>query len=120
MVKDHTTERRHAETENGAPRDPAQLEREEDDRSLDLVQRLVTSALAVAVGGGISIMLAAYTALQPEELDRVSQVGLWIMAGVTGLLTAVVVLVINRRHAYSPLLAFGLLPMAVAAFWVLR
>lgn len=119
MVKHHTKEPPHAETENRAPLDPAQLEREEDDRSLDLVQRVVMSALAIAIGGGISMVLATYTALQPVDMDRVSQVGLWIMAGITGLLTAVVVLVINRRHAYSPLLALGLLPMAVAAFWVL-
>jgi hypothetical protein len=40
-------------------------------------------------------------------------------AGFTALLTAAAILIINRRHPYSPLLVFGLLPMAISAYWVL-
>jgi hypothetical protein len=129
-MKHHIKERPHDELDVAAPPapeqeplqqqpvDPEQLEQEEDERSLDLVQRLVTSALAITVGGAISLVLALYTALG-SDLDRVSHIGLWIMCGVTGLLTAVVVLAINRRHAYSPFLLLGLLPMAISAYWVL-
>jgi hypothetical protein len=37
-----------------------------------------------------------------QDLDRSSVISLWIMTGVMGLLTAVAVLVINRRRPYSP------------------
>jgi hypothetical protein len=85
---------------------------------LDLVQRVVVSVLVVVIGGGVSCVLALTAALRPAALDPISDVGLWVMAGVTGLLTTAVVLVINRRHSYAPLLILGLVPMAVSAFWV--
>ena len=120
MSKHHVKERLHPELEvaDAAPTSPQQLEEEEDARSLDLVQRVVISALAMVVGGSISCVLALYTAIGSADLDATSARGLWVMAGVTGLLTAAVVLVINRRHTYSPLLVLGLLPMAVSAYWV--
>jgi len=40
------------------------------------------------------------------------------MTGVMGLLTAVAVLVINRRRPYSPWVLLGLLPMVITAFWI--
>jgi hypothetical protein len=101
------------------PRDPEEVEHEKDEVSLDLVQRVVASVLAVVVGGGIAVLLAGFTALDVGALERGSVLGLWVMSGIAGLLTAAAVLVINRRHPYSPLLAFGLLPMVVSAFWVL-
>jgi hypothetical protein len=123
VMKHHIKERPHDQLEVAGPEpvllDPDLLEQEEDERSLDLVQRLVISSLAFVVGGGISCVLALYTSIS-SDLDPVSRVGLWIMSGVTGLLTAIVILVINRRHAYSPFLLLGLLPMAIVAFWVLR
>ena len=120
MSKHHVKERPDPELKaaDAAPTSPQQLEEEEDARSLDLVQRVVISALAMVVGGSISCVLALYTAIGAADLDAASAVGLWVMAGVTGLLTAAVVLVINRRHTYSPLLILGLLPMAVSAYWV--
>lgn len=102
-----------------APIDPVEQDREDDARSLDLVQRLVASTLVVVVGASISFILAGYTAFGPVGLDPASHLGLWVMAGVTGLLTTAAVLVINRRHLYSPLLLLGLVPMAVSAYWVL-
>ena len=123
MRKHHVKDRQHDEPEpeigEVAPLDPDQLEHEEDERSLDLVQRLVASVLAIVVGGSIASGLAAYTAVQPVGLDEGSVIGLWVMAGIAGLLTAAAVLVINRRHPYSPLLVVGLLPMAISAYWVL-
>jgi hypothetical protein len=40
------------------------------------------------------------------------------MSGVFGLATAAAVLVVNRRRPYSPWVVLGLVPMAVAGFWV--
>ena len=119
MKKQHAQVRPDDEPEVAAPLDPAQLEQQEEERSLDFVQRMVVSALAVVLGGSLSAGLAAYILLQPVGLDQGSVVGLWVVTGFTGLLTAAAVLKINRRHPYSPLLAFGLLPMALSAYWVL-
>ena len=120
MRKHHIKERSHDEVEvaDSAPLDPIAADQAEDARSLDLVQRVVASALAIVVGGSIALVLAFVSATNPGGLDEASRIGLWVMAGVTGLLTTAAVLVINRRHLYSPLLAFGLLPMVVTAFWV--
>jgi hypothetical protein len=118
MRKQRAQGRPHEEPEVAAPLDPEQLEQQEEERSLDLVQRMVVSALAVVVGGAISAGIAAYIASSPADLDRASVIGLWVFVGIAGLLTAATVLVINRRHPYSPLLAIGLLPMALSAYWV--
>jgi len=40
------------------------------------------------------------------------------MTGVMGLLTAVAILMVNRRRPYSPWVLLGLLPMAVSAPWI--
>lgn len=93
-------------------------EHEIDERSLDLVQRVVSSVLAIVVGGGIAVLLTVASTIGWTGLDRASTIGLWVMSGVAGMLTAAAVLVINRRHPYSPLLLLGLLPAAVTAFWV--
>jgi hypothetical protein len=111
--------RRHEDPDTAAPLDPEQLEEQEEARSLDLVQRMVVSALAIVVYGAISAGLTAYITLNPDDLGRGSVIVLWLIAGVAGLLTAATVLVINRRHPYSPLLVLGLLPTAISAYWVL-
>jgi hypothetical protein len=87
----------HEESEAATPLDP---EQEEEARSLDLVQRMVVSALAVVVGGAISAGIAASIASNPADLDRASVIGLWVFVGIAGLLTAATVLVINRRHPW--------------------
>ncbi len=89
-----------------------------EERSLDLVQRLIISALIVVVFGLFAAVLAAYIAFYPEESSRCSTIGLWAMSGIFGLATAAAVLVVNRRRPYSPWVVLGLLPMVVAAFWV--
>lgn len=102
------------------PLTPEEREQDQADdaRSLDLVQRVVTSLLAIVFGGGISVLLALNTVLGFSAPDRTSQVGLWVMSGITGILTMGGVMVINRRHPYSPLLLIGLVPMAISAYWI--
>ena len=121
MKKHSVRGRRHDEpvAVDPTPTDPELLEQQEEERSLDLVQRMVVSALAIVVAGALSAGLAAYITLNPADLDQASIIALWVVTGFVGLLTAATVLVINRRHPYSPLLVFGLLPMAVSAYWVL-
>ena len=90
-----------------------------EDRSLDLVQRMIISALIIVVFGLFAGALAAYLAVYPEASSRSDTISLWVMTGVFGLVTAGAVLIVNRRRPYSPWVLFGLLPMAASAFWVL-
>ena len=113
-------EQRQARPKQGPPSARSRPEADEaEGRSLDLVQRLIISALILVVFGLFAGMLAAYLAFFPEETSRSSTIGLWVMTGVMGLVTAAGVLFINRRRPYSPWVVLGLLPMAVSAFWVL-
>jgi hypothetical protein len=94
--------------------------REHEERSLDLVQRVVISALVAVVFGTFAAVLAAYLAIAGDrDLPPTSVTGLWIMTGVMGLGAAAAILLINRRRPYSPLVLLGLLPMAISAPWVL-
>jgi hypothetical protein len=54
-----------------------------------------------------------------HDLPRDSVIGLWVMTGVIGLVTAAAVLVLHRRHWYAPWVLLGLLPMLVSAYWIL-
>jgi ABC-type Fe3+ transport system permease subunit len=95
--------------------------RQQEARSLDLVQRVIVSALVAIVFGTFSAVLAAYLAVRgDQDLPRFSVVGLWIMTGVLGLVTAAGILLINRRKPYSPWVLLGLLPMVISAPWILR
>jgi predicted neutral ceramidase superfamily lipid hydrolase len=98
------------------PPDPARQHTEE--RSLDFVQRMILSALIVVVMGTLSAGLAAYLVLRPDELPLGSRIMLWVMTGLIGLVTAGVILVVNRRRPYAPWVLLGLLPMAVSAWWI--
>jgi hypothetical protein len=94
--------------------------REHEARSLDLVQRVVISALVAVVFGTFAAVLAAYLAIAGDrDLPPTSVTGLWIMTGVMGLGAAAAILLINRRRPYSPWVLLGLLPMAISAPWVL-
>ena len=81
-----------------------------EERSLDLVQRVVFSAIVVVVTGSISATLAGYVALNSEEFSRVDGTLLWVMTGIIGLVTVLIVLAINRRNLISPWLLLGLPP----------
>lgn len=99
--------------------DEAQTSTESERRSLDLVQRTVVSLLL----GGVIAMVAGVLALfvvtrAPYELPYDSVIGLWIMTGVIGLAGAVTVLILNRRRPYHPLVLLGLIPMAVAGYFL--
>ncbi|HYI56821.1 MAG TPA: hypothetical protein VEX66_01545 [Microlunatus sp.] len=92
----------------------------EEERSLDFVQRLIASSAIAAFIGSLAIVLAAYLAVSGvHDLPRDSVLGLWIMTGVIGLVTAATVLVFHRRHWYSPFVLIGLLPMLGSAYWIL-
>jgi hypothetical protein len=94
--------------------------REQEARSLDLVQRAIISALIAFVFGTFAAVLAAYLVLRgDQDLPRSSVIGLWIMSGVLGLATAAAILLVNRRRPFSPWVLLGLLPMAISAPWIL-
>ena len=90
-------------------------------KSLDVVQRAVLSALLGFVFGSLAVVLAFYLAVagdSDETLGRSRVIGLWIMTGVLGLITAAAILVINRRRPYNPLVLLGLLPLLVSWYWI--
>jgi hypothetical protein len=93
--------------------------KESEERSLDLVQRVVISALIAVVFGTLGGALSAYLVLRPEEFSRGSLLLLWGQTGVIGIICAVIILVVNRRRPYSPWILLGLLPMAISAPWIL-
>jgi hypothetical protein len=102
------------------PPDRHSIRREQEARSLELVQRVVISGLVAIVFGTFSAVLAAYLAIRgDQDLPPVSVTGLWIMTGVLGLATAAAILLVNRRRPYSPWVLLGLLPMAISAPWIL-
>jgi hypothetical protein len=94
--------------------------RENEACSLDVVQRVIISALVAMVFGTFSAVLAAYPVIRgDQDLPPSSVTGLWVMTGVLGLATAATILLVNRRRPYSPWVLLGLLPMAVSALWIL-
>ena len=92
----------------------------DEQRSLDLVQRVVFSAIVMVVTGSIALVLALYLAVSPEKFSLSETVILWVMTGVIGLITVVLVLLINQRRPVSAWLVLGLLPMAASAYWIFR
>jgi ABC-type thiamin/hydroxymethylpyrimidine transport system permease subunit len=93
--------------------------RQAEERSLDVVQRGVMSALVAVVFGSFASVLALYLAIAGDrDLPRDSVIGLWVMTGVLGLLTAAAVLIINRRPPYAPWVVLGLVPMLASAYWI--
>ena len=95
-------------------------DRQRENKSLDLVQRMIMSALVGVVFGSLAAVLALYLAIRgDEDLPHASVVGLWIMTGLFGLATASAVLLLNRRRPFSPWVLLGLLPMAVSGYWIL-
>jgi len=101
------------------PSDPV-TRRESEARSLDLVQRIIISALVAVVFGTFSAVLAAYLAIRgDQDLPPSSVIGLWVMTGVLGLATAATILLVNRRRPYSAWVLLGLLPLVISAPWIL-
>ena len=101
--------------------DHAEARRQREEHSLDVVQRAIVSALIGVVFGMFAVVLAAYLVLSGQnDLPPGDVTGLWVMTGVLGLVTAAVILVVNRRRPYSPWVILGLLPMAISWFWIFR
>ena len=92
------------------------MTRKDEEASLDLVQRVVISALLVAVLGAFAAVLAAYVAGPQQDVAHSDAIGLWVMTGVVGVITAAAVLIVNRRRPYSPWVLLGLVPMAASAY----
>jgi len=92
---------------------------EDEAKSLDVVQRVVLSVLLAFVFGALATVLAVYLVFRgDQDLAHSDVVGLWVMSGVVGIVTAAAILVINRRKLYHPLVLLGLLPMAVSWYWI--
>jgi hypothetical protein len=99
--------------------DEMQPRSEAEGKSLARVQRVLASILIIFVMGLISAVLALYLVLGGQAGLRHSDViGLWIMTGVIGVISAVMVLMINRRRPYHPLVLIGLIPMAASWYWI--
>ncbi len=63
-------------------------------------------------------MLARYVIAVQDILLRPRVIGLWVMTGVIGLVTAGAVLITDRKRPISPWLAVGLLPMAISGYFL--
>jgi len=99
---------------------PPASRQQHEQRSLDLVQRVVMSVLLGVVFGSLAAVLALYLVLRGEEdLPHASVVGLWVMTGFFGLATAAGILLLNRRRPFSPWVLLGVLPFAASAYWIL-
>ena len=84
-----------------------------------MVQRAIISALIGVVFGLLTVVLDIYLVLAGvRDLARSDIIGLWVMSGVLGLITAAAILVVNRRRLYSPWILLGLLPMAASWYWI--
>jgi hypothetical protein len=92
----------------------------DNERSLDFVQRVIASSAIGLFIGSLSVVLAAYLAASGVHvLPHDDVIGLWIMTGVIGIVTAEAVLILHKRHWYSPFVLLGLLPMLISAYWIL-
>lgn len=90
-----------------------------EEQSLDLVQRLIASALVVIVVGAPTIALAGYAVLAENALTG-TRIGLCVLSAVMGLVAGVVINLFNRRHWYLPTILIGLIPAAIAAYLIFR
>ncbi|MFI5736400.1 hypothetical protein ACIA49_40165 [Kribbella sp. NPDC051587] len=100
-------------------RRPIRRRRTPKPMNIETVQRWVASAILFHVGSVPAITLAVYSiGVAADDFGR--GVGLWIMSGVIGLLTAAGILAIFRRfrQSYAAWLLVGLLPTAVTGFYI--
>ncbi|TDD62708.1 hypothetical protein E1263_03050 [Kribbella antibiotica] len=85
--------------------------------NIETVQRWVASAILFHVGSVPAITLAVYSiGVAADDFGR--GVGLWIMSGVIGILTAAGILAIFRRRPLSLWLLVGILPTAVTGLYI--
>ena len=97
------------------PDNPRPIPRPVGGFTLTTVQMWVASVLAVSTllhfAGGL--VLAAYVA---DTLD--AQIGLLVIAGITGVLSVFAGLAIHQRRLFSPWLLLGTLPALLGAYLV--
>lgn len=89
----------------------------EEEKSLDLVQRVVISAILCVVFGAPTTALAAY-APHRAQTSPGDAFGLWAMGLILGIAAAEVILFVNRRRPWHPAALLGLAPAAVSAYWM--
>jgi len=90
---------------------------EAEEKSLDLVQRVVISSIMCVVFGAPTVALAAY-APHRAQTSMGDAIGLWAMGLILGLAAAVGVLLFNRRKPWHPAFLLGLIPAAISAYWM--
>ena len=90
---------------------------EAEKKSLDLVQRVVISAIMCVVFGAPTAALAAY-APHRAATSMGDAVGLWAMGLILGLAAAEAVLLFNRRKPWHPAFLLGLVPSVISAYWL--
>ncbi|GAA3711226.1 hypothetical protein GCM10022204_32450 [Microlunatus aurantiacus] len=88
-----------------------------EEKSLDLVQRMVISAILCVVFGAPTAALAAY-APHRAQTSPADATGLWVMGLLLGVVTVQAVLFTNRRRPWHPAALVGLLPSALSAYWM--
>ena len=91
--------------------------RDEEEKSLDLVQRVVISAILCVVFGAPTVALTAY-APHRALTNSSDATGLWLMGVILGIAAAEAVLFINRRKPWHPAVLIGLVPAAISAYWM--
>ena len=85
--------------------------------NIETVQRWVVSAVLFHVGSVPAVTLAVYSiGVAGDTFGK--GVGLWLMSGVIGVLTAAGILAIHRRRLVSAWLLPGILPTAVTGFFI--
>ena len=94
-----------------APRKPTSPE---DLARLQRVQRWVLSVLTVTTIGHLSLGLVLAALLITED-NRTAQIGLFIIASVTGVVALAAGFAIHRKSPANPWLLLGLLPGIVGA-----
>lgn len=90
---------------------------EAEEMSLDLVQRVVISAILCVVFGAPTAALASYAPYRALTSPG-DAAGLWAMGLVLGIATVQAVLLTNRRPPWHPAALLGLLPSALSAYWM--
>ena len=88
-----------------------------EEKSLDLVQRMVISAILCVVFGAPTAALAA-SAPHRAQTNPADATGLWVMGLLLGVVTVQAVLFTNRRRPWHPAALVGLLPSALSAYWM--
>lgn len=85
--------------------------------NIETVQRWVVSAVLFHVGTVPAVTLAVYS-IGVAATDFGRGIGLWLMSGVIGVLTAAGILAIFRRNPLSLWLLLGILPTAATGLYI--